>query len=60
MDGELTGRDVLFQARVLDEPLGQFGAFAVGDHPTDDVAAKDIQDGVEMVDGPFWALSRNL
>ena len=42
MDGELAGRDVLFQAGVFDEPLGQHGAFAVGDHPTDHVAAEDI------------------
>ena len=47
MDGELTGRDVLFQAGVFDEPLGQFGAFAVGDHPANDVAAENIQDDVE-------------
>ena len=50
---ELTGRDVLRTAGVLDQPLGQFGAFAVGDHPTDDVATKNIQDDVKMIDGPF-------
>ena len=53
VDGELAGRDVLRVAGVLDEPLGQFGAFAVGDHPTDDVAAEDIQDDVEVVGGPL-------
>jgi hypothetical protein len=42
----LAGRDVLRVATMLDEPLGQFGAFAVGDHPTDDVATKNIQDDV--------------
>jgi hypothetical protein len=33
MDGELAWYDVLLQAGVFDEPLGQHGAFAVGDHP---------------------------
>jgi hypothetical protein len=52
MDGELALYDVLLQA-VFDEPLGQHGAFAVGDHPADDVAAEDIQDDIEMIGGPF-------
>ena len=39
---------------MLDEPLGQFGAFAVGDHPTNDVATKNIQDDVEVVGGPLY------
>ena len=52
VDGELAGRDVLRVATMLDEPLGQFGAFAVGDHPTDDVATKNIKDDVEVVGGP--------
>ena len=50
---ELAGRDLLRAAGVLDEPLGQLGAFAIGDHPADDVAAKDIQDDVEMIGGPL-------
>ena len=53
MNGELAGRDYLRAAGMFDEPLGQFGAFAMGDHPTDDVAAKNIQDDVEVVGGPF-------
>jgi len=53
MDGELAGGDVLLQAGMFDESLGQHGAFAVGDHPTDHVAAEDIQDDVEMIGGPF-------
>jgi hypothetical protein len=28
MDGELAGRDILRTATLVDEPLGQFGAFA--------------------------------
>ena len=54
VDGELAGRDVLRVATMLDEPLGQFGAFAVGDHPTDDVATKNIQDDVEVVGSPLY------
>jgi hypothetical protein len=53
MDGELAGRDVLRAATVMDESLGQLGTFAVSDHPPDHVAAKNIQNDVEMVDGPF-------
>ncbi len=34
MQRELTGRDVLRSASVLDQTPGQLGAFAVGDHPT--------------------------
>ena len=40
-------------AGVLDQALGQLGAFAIRDHPADDVAAEDIQDDVEMIDGPL-------
>ena len=53
MEGELTGRDALLGATVLDEPLGQFGTFAHGHHPADDVAAEHIQDHVEVEVGPF-------
>ena len=58
VDGELAGRDVLRVATMLDEPLGEFGAFAVGDHPTDDVATKNIQDDVEVVGGPLYRASQ--
>ena len=58
VDGELARRDVLRVATMLDEPLGQFGAFAVGDHPTDDVATKNIQDDVEVIGGPFYRASQ--
>jgi hypothetical protein len=37
---------------MLDEPLGQLGAFAVGDHPTDDVSAEDFQDVIKMITVP--------
>jgi hypothetical protein len=33
---------------LLDELLGQFGAFPVRDHPAGDVAAEDVQDDVEI------------
>jgi hypothetical protein len=32
----------LLAARVIDQTLGQFGAFAIGDHPADDETAEDI------------------
>ena len=46
VDGELVlGNRVLF-AGFFDKCFGQFGAFARGDHPADDVAAEDIEDDV--------------
>ena len=39
---------------LTDEPLGQPGAFAFGDHPAGDVTAEDVQDHVEIdVVAPF-------
>ena len=46
---ELAGRDLLRAAGVLDQALGQFGAFAIGDHPAHHVTAEDIQDDVEVI-----------
>ena len=40
-------------AGVLDQSLGQFGAFAIRDHPAHNVAAKNIEDDIEMIGGPF-------
>ena len=48
MQGELTGEDALFGATVLDEPLGQFGTFAHGNHPAGDVATEHIENHVEI------------
>jgi hypothetical protein len=42
MQGELTGLDVLFLAALLDQSLGQLGAFAISDHPAGDVAGMPI------------------
>ncbi|SPE23403.1 hypothetical protein SBA2_1230004 [Acidobacteriia bacterium SbA2] len=53
MHGELAWQNVLRVTGMLDEPFGQLGAFAVGDHPTDDVAAEDVQDDIKMISGPF-------
>ncbi len=41
---ELAGGDVMLADRLLDEPLGQFGAFAGRHHPASDIAAEDIED----------------
>ncbi len=49
----MAGLDVLFRAALLDQSLGQFRAFAIGDHPAGDVTAEDIQDHVEVEVGPF-------
>jgi len=38
---------------LLDELLGQFGAFPGRDHPAGDVAAEDVEDDVEIEVGPL-------
>jgi hypothetical protein len=48
MQGELTGPDVLFLAALLDQPLGQLGAFAISDHPTCDIPAEHIEEYVQI------------
>ena len=48
MQGELTGLDLLFLAALLDQPLGQLGAFAISDHPTGDVTAEHIEEHVQV------------
>ena len=53
VDGELAGRDELLAAGMFDQTLGQFGAFAIGDHPAHDETAEDIQDDIEVIAGPF-------
>ena len=53
MQRELAGLDVLFLAALLDQPLGQLGAFAISDHPAGDVTAEDIEDHVQVEVGPL-------
>ena len=53
MQGELTRQDALFGATVLDEPLGQFGTLAHGNHPAGDVATEHIENHVEVEVRPF-------
>ena len=49
MQGELTGLYVLFLAAVLDQPLGQLGAFAISDHPAGDITTEHIKEDVQVV-----------
>ena len=43
MERKLSGLDVLFLAALLDQPLGQLGAFAISDHPTGHITTEYIQ-----------------
>jgi len=52
MNGQLTGFDVLFDARLLDETFGQGVLLPMSDHPTDDITAEDIHDHVEIKEAP--------
>jgi hypothetical protein len=53
MQCELSGLNLLFLAALLDQPLGQLGAFALSDHPTGDVTAENIEDHVQVEVRPF-------
>lgn len=48
MEGELVGRDLLLLRGLREQPLGQLGALAIGDHPANDVTAENVQDDVEI------------
>src|SRR5258708_5937729 len=50
---ELIGLDVLFLAAILDQPLGQFRAFTISDHPAGNVTTEDIEDRVQVEIRPF-------
>src|ERR1700675_3931185 len=53
MERKLSGLNLLFLAALLDQPLGQLGAFAISDHPTRNVTAKNIEDDVQVEVRPF-------
>ena len=53
MKVELTRKDQLLLAGIGNQPLGELGTFAIGYHPADDIAAKDVQDDIEIVVRPF-------
>ena len=48
VQGEGLGGDVLFDTGVLDEPRGECGALALGDHPAHDVTAEEVDQDVEV------------
>ena len=48
MQGQHLGLDVLLEAALLDEPGGERGILPFGDHPADDVSAKDVEQYVEV------------
>jgi len=47
------GCDVFLLQCLGNEELGERGGFALGNHPSDDVAAEDIEDDVQVEAGPF-------
>jgi len=53
MNRQLRGVGTLLLNRRLEQQLCKLGALAVGDHPTDDVSAIDVNDDVKIVVGPF-------
>jgi hypothetical protein len=46
MQGQRAGHDILFVDGIGDQLLGEFRGFPVGDHPTDDVAAENVENYV--------------
>ena len=53
MNRQLVPRDLLLGAGFGDEQFGQGARLAVGDQPTDDVAAEDVEHDVQVVVGPL-------
>jgi hypothetical protein len=53
MDGELAVGDGEAVAGLADQAFGQFGALLIGEHPSDDVAAEDIEDHIKIEVGPL-------
>src|ERR1700719_1897393 len=53
MQRKLARLDALFSATFLDQSLVEFVAYTHGHHPAGDVAAKNIQDHVEIEIGPL-------
>ena len=58
VEGELIRQDDLLFGSFLDELPGEFGSFARRHHPTDDVAAEDVQDHVEIEVGPLYGTTQ--
>src|SRR5664280_1215998 len=53
VDRELPRLDALLGGGLGDEPFGEDGALARGDHPARHVAGEDVEDHVELVVGPL-------
>ena len=53
MEVELAGQDALFAASVLKKLFGELSAFAIGDHPADNVAAEDIKYNLKVQVSPL-------
>ena len=51
--GQRTGHDVLLVDGVGNQLLGELSGLAVGDHPTNNVAAENIQYDVQGKAGPL-------
>ena len=53
VQGQLRRLDPLLGTRLGDQLFGQAGRLTLGDQPANNVAAKDIQNGVQLVVGPL-------
>src|SRR5713226_3409599 len=53
VDGKLPAVDALPATGLVNEPLGQRGALAMGHHPADHVATEDVEHDVEVEVGPL-------
>ena len=52
VQGKDLGLDALVEAGLLDEPAGQGGALALGEHPPNHVSAEDIEQHVQVEVSP--------
>ena len=53
VQGQRPRYDILFVDGIGDQLLGKFRSFPVGDHPTDDVTAENIEDHVQVKARPL-------
>ena len=57
VQGQRAGHDILFVDGIGDQLLGEFRGFPVRDHPTDNVAAENIENHVQVKARPLgWSL----
>ena len=53
VQGELNGHDPSLAPGLVDQALGEWGRFVVGEHPAHDVATENVEDHVKVEVAPL-------